>query len=303
MSFLRSGGSRQPSGGRRHSTWCRAFRPPRGAAFLELTRGLVKAGEVEKVAVFARQSSPPITSGLVAVETVKALADMGKLDDAIAVIRESSSNRSAIGMADMLIAVGTSHAKRGDAKNAGEFFDRAQAVLEANLTLYTTGSTNMELRFALISLRALRGDTKGVNDGLKQLPPTSASPATNPDDRLIEMYRDRGYQRLLRALLDANKFRFAFDLAKSTPDPGRAMNLAIVAGDDAQNGRLDEARAILPLIGDKADPRVRVAAVRTIAVATAKAGDLAAAIGMASQVSDPTSRRAVLFAIAQTLPR
>lgn len=270
----------------------------RAGVFLELTRGLVKAGQVEKAFDLAKQLSPPIHTGLIVLETVKTLAEMGKIEDTLPSIRAASDQPSSIS-ADMLMAVGSAYAKRGDQKNAEELFDRAQKVLEAGHAFVTVSASAMELRFARLSLRALRGDTKAVNEGLKQLPPPSANPA----DRIIEIYRDRGYQRLLHALLDANKSRFALDLAKSTPDSGRAMNLAIVASEDASHGRLDEARTALSLLGDKEDPRARVAAVRSIAVASARTGDLAAAIGMASQVSDPTGRRADLFAIAQTLPR
>jgi tetratricopeptide (TPR) repeat protein len=271
-----------------------SFPAARGGAFLVLTEDLVRAGEVEKVPMFARQMSSPLETRQLVHHIVMALAEMGKIEEAVAM---GVSNQPGTWKADMLIAIGKAYAQRGEPKEAAKLFDRAKAALEDDLSAYAKTS-GMELRFALISLQALRGDTKAVNKSLQEMRPPSNAP-----DLLTEIYRDDGYQRLLQALLYAQKSRFARDLAKSTPEPGRAMNLAIVAMDDAANGRLDEARTILSLMGDKAEPRIRVMVVDSIAVAAAKAGDLAAAIGMASQVSDPIGRKGVLFAISHTLPQ
>jgi hypothetical protein len=70
---------------------------------------------------------------------------------------------------------------------------------------------------------------------------------------------------------------------------------------NASNGRIGDARTALALFGDKVAPNVRAVAVRNVAVALVKAGKLAPAVEMAAQVSDPTSRKGILFAIAQAL--
>jgi hypothetical protein len=57
------------------------------------------------------------------------------------------------------------------------------------------------------------------------------------------------------------------------------------------------------LLGEKVDPKMRANVIRNVAVAMVKSGKLTPAVEMAAQVSDPTSRKGILFAIAQTLPQ
>jgi Flp pilus assembly protein TadD len=272
----------------------------RNVGFFELTRLLVKAGEADKVADFAKRLSPPPDPKTLAAETVKTLADAGKTQEALAMMATAlPTNLPDINMADVLAAVATASIKRGDIAAALPLLDKEQSILEAALSS-AVGASAVQLRFALIALQALRGDGAAVKTALQQFP---APPPVAGTERLVDLYRGQGYLRVVFALLTSKQFPIALDVAQSTPDPTRAFALAGVARQHALDGRLADARAVLPLLGDKADPRVRAAIIRDLAVAAAKSGDLAGAVAMAAQVSDPTSRRGVLFALAQALPQ
>ena len=270
--------------------------PMRLAGFLELTRDLVTAGQQDKVSAFQKQlPSTEVDSDTVGQEEVRTLAGLGKAEEAlVSIVALTNGFGSEVRTADMLTAVGEAYLSRGNPQMAGYAFDVAQAKLEAGKPT-ALGPLAAGLQFTLVSLRALRGDTEGVKQGLRQLPPPSGSPG----DGLSEYFRDQAYQKLILTLLRAKQFQLALEVAKSTQKPA---NLGGVALSDASNGRLDDARAILALIDDKTAPAVRMSVIRGIAVAAAKAGDPVSAVDLASQVSDPTSHRAILLAIAFTLP-
>jgi hypothetical protein len=145
-------------------------------------------------------------------------------------------------------------------------------------------------------LRAVRGDTDGVKAVLKELPAVS----DKPSDR-VEINRNLGYQKLIGVLVRVDNPEVALDIAKSTPERYRPSSLLGVALWDAEHGPLDQDRAILPLLGDKVDPRVHDALVRGLAIATAKSGEATSAVALASQTTDPVRRRAMLFELAQAL--
>jgi tetratricopeptide (TPR) repeat protein len=274
----------------------------RQAGFSVLTRDLVKAGEVDQVFVYGRQVTPPLDPKGVFVTLVQTLAEMGKIEEALAVIVTLPGSISELNMTDMLTAVGQAYVKRGDTRTAQGFFDKAKATLEAGLGQpNAVGSTATQLRFALISVQALRGDTEGVKTALQQLP----KPADAKAEPLAEIYRTQGYQRVVYALVQAKQYQPALDLAKSMPvsDKDRGFTFANVARMNASNGRINDARAALSLMGDKTDPKLRASIAVSIAVALVKAGDPASAVETAAQVSDPTSRKAALFAVAQELPQ
>jgi hypothetical protein len=192
---------------------------------------------------------------------------------------------------------------------AGQYFDKAQASLQAGLQKAASGAPippyeasrpAIEIPFRMICLLALRGDIEAVKKALPNLP----SPPENPADRLIEISRVNSYQRLVQSLLLAKQFPLALEVAKSAPGSAMDKNAALikVALADAANGRIDDARAILALLGDK-DPSIRAVILAGIAAATAKGGDVTSALQTAVQIGDPTIRKATLFAIAQVLPQ
>ena len=137
-----------------------------GPAFAELTRALVKAGHQDMVLDFAKRMPPSLDRNYAIAQFAEALARVGKIDDALALIREVEGQVREINAADMLIAVAQAYASRGDTKQADQFFDKAQTALQAGLqkpppTDDVRGIHRYEpigLRFALISLLALRGD-------------------------------------------------------------------------------------------------------------------------------------------------
>jgi hypothetical protein len=136
---------------------------------------------------------------------------------------------------------------------------------------------------------------------LQQLPPPTDVPAA---DRVGAEFRMLGYRRVAMALLQVKQFPLALEVAKSMP--GSAVDrdgpLAAIALANAANGRIDDARALLSSFGDKTDPKIRASVVGGLAAALAKAGDVPSALQTAARIGDPTSRKATLFAIAQTLP-
>lgn len=272
-----------------------------GVAFRELTRAMVRAGDADKFAPLLKQLPPSVDPKSLTVEFVGALAAADKIDDAVATIADIGNRLSEMNTADMLTAVAQAYAKRGDTKMAAQYFDKAQAVLEAGLKTapavpaYDVSRPAIEIPFRVVSLQALRGDAEAVRKALPGLPPPNA-------DRSSEITRVSGYQRVVSSLLHAKQFELALEVAKSVPGSvmdknGALINVAFV---DIANGRVDEARAILASLGD---PKIQAGMLRAIAVATARGGDVASALQTAAQIGDPTTRKAALFVIAQGLPQ
>jgi tetratricopeptide (TPR) repeat protein len=283
----------------------------RSAAFAELTRALVKAGQKDRFQVlYMQMPMPPPDPNLVFREYVRALADEGKIDDAVAAIGELRGRLSGFSTADMLILVAQAYAKRGDTKRADEFFDKAQATLQAGLQKPAASGPLQQddpisLRYALISLSALRGDTAGVKTALQQLPSgPRALPPPGPD-RVAEAFRMQGQRRVSQALAQKKQYELALEVARSitfsTFDRDQAV--AFVASSYAADGRIDDARAVLSSLGDETKPKTWTNVVGGLAVALAKAGNVALALQTAEQIGDPLGRRGAVFAIGQTLPQ
>ena len=275
-------------------------------AFAELTRAMVKAGDPDKFTSLLKQLPPSVDPKFLAAEFVKALAAADKIDDAVAAIADIGSRLSELNTADMLTAVAQAYTKRGDTKMAAQYFDKAQAILQAGLQKAASGAPvpatdisrpAIELPFRLVGLQALRGDVEAVRKSLPSLPPPNA-------DRPSEIARVNGYQRVVQSLLQAKQYQLALEVAKSMP--GSAMDrtraLVSVAFVDAANGRIDDARAITASLGDM-DPRTQAGILASIAVATAKGGDVTSALQTVAQIGDPTIRKAALFMIAEALPQ
>jgi hypothetical protein len=280
--------------------------PLLNAIFIELTRSLAKAGDVDTAAALLDRIAPTLDAATRtrlgqtrAIESVKALAEAGKTDDALPAMISVLADVPVSDLAEMEMAVGAAYAERGGTAIAQRYFDLAGRALEkAGLSAYGSGAES--LRFASISLAALRGDTEAVRTALQplQLPAEGAAA-----DRLVVFQRAQGFQRVVSALLKAKQFAFALEVAKSAPGYARDSGLAAVAVVAASNGRIDDARAALGSFGDKADPNLRGMSASNLAAALVKAGKLAPAIEMAEKVGDPVSRKAVLFAIAQAMPQ
>jgi tetratricopeptide (TPR) repeat protein len=281
----------------------------RTVAFMELTRAMVKAGDPDKVVPLLKQLPPSVDPKFVVVEFVRTLAGADRIDDAVASIADIGSRLSEINTADMLTAVAQAYAKRGDTKMAAQYFDKAQASLQAGLQKAASGAPvapndisrpAIEIPFRMVGVLALRGDIEAVKKALPNLP----SPPPNPADRTIEIARVGGYQRVVQSLLQAKQFQLALEIAKSMPGSAVDKNRALinVAVADAGNGRIDDARAILASLGD-IDPRIQAGILESIAAATAKSGDVTSALQTAAQIGDPTTRKATLFMIAQALPQ
>jgi tetratricopeptide (TPR) repeat protein len=281
----------------------------RSVTFGALTRALVKAGHQDRIMVLLTRMTPPVDPGYVMAQWAGALVEAGKIDDAVALIGEAQGHIADLSTAEMLTAVAQAYAKRGDTKLAGQFFDKAQATLQAGLQKpAATGQYDVRqydpisLRFHLISLLALRGDTAAVKTALQQLAPPANGPAV---DRAAEAFRMAGYRRVVLALLQDKQFSLALEVAKSMPGSAaydRDSALASIALAYAANGRIDDARALLSSLGDKTNAKIRTSVVGGLAVALAKAGNVPSALQTAAQIGDLTSRKATLFAIAQTLP-
>jgi hypothetical protein len=278
----------------------------RGAAFLELTRALAKAGDVDTAAALLDRMAPTFDVSertflgqMRVVESVKALAEAGKIDAALPLMISAPPDVPGIYVAEMEMAVAQAYVERGDAGTARRYFDLAgQAVQKASL--YAGGSSAESLRVASVSLAALRGDTEAVRTGLQKL----ESPAERPPaDRLSDYARAQGYQRVAASLLKAKQFPIALEVARSAPGFARDSSLASTAVAAAAAGKIDDARAAVASFGEKVDPNLRAIAVSNIAVALVKAGKVAPAIAMAEQGGDPVSRKAILFAIAQAMPQ
>jgi tetratricopeptide (TPR) repeat protein len=282
----------------------------RNLAFADLTRALVKAGQQDRfLALFVQigAMTPPIDPNYAVTAFVKALADAEKIDEAVAVITDvqlNSHSLSDISRADMLIAVAQAYAKRGDARRADQFFDKAQAAIQTGLQKPPAGGfhqyDSITLRFRGISLSVLRGDTSAVKTALQQLPPDSSTST----DRVPAVSRMQGQTQVVLALLQRKQFELAIEVANSITSSSfdRDRALAFVAIQYAIDGRIDDARAVLSLFGDKTKPKILASAVGALAVALVKAHNISSALQATEQIADPTSRRAVLFLIAQILP-
>ena len=283
-----------------------SFRGPfQDLAFADLARTLAKAGDVDTAAALLDRMAPtldPTTrihfEHVRVVESIKALAEAGKIEDALLLMIPLPADFREREVAEMQTAVAQAYARRGDAKTAQRLFDLAAQTVE-KARVYTLGSEAELLQFASLTVSAFRGDAEAVRAGLRQMQSQAGGQAP---DRYTSYERSQGYQRLVYSLLQAKQFPLALELAKSAPDSVRNMALILVSSVNASNGRIDDALSVLALVGDKMDPTMRAGPVRNVAVALVKSGKLAAAVEMAAQVSDPMGRRTILFAIAQTLP-
>jgi hypothetical protein len=264
----------------------------RDSALNEITAALIRAGKLDEVPIFGK---PMLADPRTIFETaVKMLAGKGQIEQALAFMALNPSIRP--DEKEMFLAVGVAYARRGDPKMAARFYDKAQSEVAAQMPAAVQDDTAMELRFEQIILRALHGDTDGAKAALKELPAVSDKPSNR-----VEINRRFGYQNLIGFLLGVDNPDAALDIAKSAPDRYRPSGLLGVALWDAEHGRLDQARAIQPLLGDKVDPRVHDALVRGLAIATAKSGDVTSAVALASPTTDPVRRRTMLFEVAQAL--
>jgi hypothetical protein len=275
-------------------------------AINETVKSLVKADDLETALALPDRMQPPLDPKFlpgirvaVLVTAVNALAEIGKTDGALMLMTDQKYLGDAQ-MADLQMAVAQAFARRGDSKLAEATFDRAQKNLDVArpypLTQYV-----VQLRFASITLLALRGRGDAVKDALQQFEASSDASAAGAD-----YPRSQGYQRVVTALLDAKQRAAAVNVASSiVPDAENTKDkaLAIIAVRDATDNRLADARAVLSLMGDTQEPYARVAVMRSIAVACAKAGDVASALQLAGEIKNPLFRRGALFLIAQALPR
>jgi hypothetical protein len=138
---------------------------------------------------------------------------------------------------------------------------------------------------------------EGVKAALRELP---AAAGSSPDP--VETNRFQAGQKLIGFLLQFDHAEVALDVARSAPERFRVISLSTVARWDAEHGRLDDVSTIRSLPEDKANPKMRDAFLRWLAVATAKSGDVKSAVALASEASDPAWHRVILFEVAQTLP-
>jgi tetratricopeptide (TPR) repeat protein len=253
---------------------------------------LVKADELDEVPIVGR---PMLADPRAVFNTaVKTLAEKGKIEQALALMTLNPAINP--NQDEMLAAVGVAYANRGDTKMATRFFDKLQSELDRRAPSVVMEDGAMELRFARICLQALRGDMEGVKTALKALPPESGK----VNDR-TDFNRYAGYQKLVGLLLQLGRSEDAGEIAKSAPERIRAIVLLPVAYWDSNHGRIDDIRAILSFLGDNVDPKKRSGLLRSLAVATARSGDVASAIAIASQAADSVWHREILFEVAQTM--
>ncbi|MCK1392660.1 hypothetical protein [Bradyrhizobium sp. 1] len=261
------------------------------SALDEVIRALIKAGKPDEIPVFGR---PVLADPRHVFNTaVKTLADQGNIEQALVL---TALHPTGLPDEDTLTWLGVAYAKRGDGKTAARFYARAQANIEGKKVYSVTDDTAIELRFKQIVLQAVRGDIDGVRTALKELPAVSGR-----SDR-AEMNRNVGYQQLVGFLLSLENPAVALEIAKSGPEPYRTLSLMTVALWDGEHGRSDETRAILPLLGDNVDPKIRGTLQRALAIAAAKSGDIKSAAALASETNDSVRRRAIMFELAQSLP-
>lgn len=256
-----------------------------------LTTALVNADKLDEVPIFGRPMLAD--AGSVYQEAAKVSADNGKIELALVFM-----SLSPWGMpnTEMLMTIGAAYAKRGDPKMAARFYDRAQWLLHDGGGSVMPDRA-MTIRFEQMYLLALRGDMDGVKAKLKELPPVSEG-----QSNATKMNRNAGYYKLINWLLRLEHPEVAVDVAQTSPEQLRTYNLLTVAFWDAEHGRLGDARVVWRLAEDKANPKMRGAFFRRLAVAIAKSGDVTSAIALAAETSDPNWHRAILFEIAQTLP-
>lgn len=271
-------------------------------AFAELTRTLAKAGDVDTSAALLDRIAPTLDQsargylGHIRIsESVKTLASAGKIDDALPLMMSVQTEYPESDVAEMQMAIAQAYVTRGDAKTARRYFDLAGQALEKGQQ-YTLGAGAEQQRFTAVALSALRGDTDAVKAGLQKL----QVPATNG---LSAYMRGQAYQRIVTSLLQAKQYPLALEIAKSLSGYDRDAALLQVITQNASDGRIDDAQAVLSLFGEKTDPKTRAAAIRPIAVAMAKAGKPAPAVGLAAQASDPAIRQGTLLAIALAMPQ
>jgi tetratricopeptide (TPR) repeat protein len=264
----------------------------RNNALSEVIRALIKADKLDDIPVFGR---PMLADPRFVFSTAaKMLAEQGKIEQALAF---AALNPAGQPSPDMLQALGVAYARRRDHKMATRFYDKVQSYVTQRAPSVVQDGTAMELRFDQIVLQAARGDADGARAALKELPAMSEKPTD-----WVEINRNAGYQKLIALLLQLDNPGVAIDVARSSPERYRPYDILLVALWDAEHGRLDESREIMSSLGDATDPKVREALLRGIAIATAKSGDLTAAVAMAEQVSDPVRHRAIMFELAQSLP-
>lgn len=198
----------------------------------------------------------------------------------------------------MQAAVGQAYAKRGDSKAAKDFFDRAENSLESARQAAVGPGPQLQLRYASIRLLALRGDGDALKAALQQ-----AASDTSAQDQRASYERTMGGRRVINALIETKQFQTALEVAKSlTPVTEGDSVLAGIIGALAVDGRTSDARAALALMADGETP-ARLVALRSLAMAAAKSGDVASALQIAAQIQVPAARRATLFVIARAMPQ
>lgn len=270
----------------------------------EITRALVKAGDLDTALALPDRIQPPLDQksvpgfrNSIAVDSAKTLADNDKIEQALALIAEQRTLPD-YQLAEMQAAVGQAYAKRGDSKAAKDFFDRAENSLESARQAAVGPGPQLQLRYPSIRLQALRGDGDALKAALQQ-----AASDTSAQDQRASYERTMGGRRVINALIETKQFQTALEVAKSlTPVTERDSVLAGIIGALAVDGRTSDARAALALMADGETP-ARLVALRSLAMAAAKSGDVASALQIAAQIQVPAARRATLFVIARAMPQ
>jgi hypothetical protein len=144
--------------------------------FLELTRTLAKAGDVDTAAALLDRMAPALDATTLmylgqarVVETVKALAEVANIEDALPLMTSASAQGDfpKVDVAQMQMAVAHAYAKRGEMKVAQGLFNVAGQTLEkGGRDVFGSGAD--AFRSASISLSALRGDAEAVRAALQQ---------------------------------------------------------------------------------------------------------------------------------------
>jgi hypothetical protein len=275
-------------------------------AITELARELAKAGDAETALALPDRMQPPLDEKAVVrirydviAATIKALAESGKTDQALMLLADQKYLTEAT-IADLQTAVGQAFAKRGDTKLADGAFDQAGRNLEAARKYNVTPSADIQIRFASIRVLALRGKVDAVNAALQDMR-SSAEPGAS--DASLSYERTQGYQRVVAALLDAKQPEAALTLANSlTPNATKDIALAAVGSWQASNGHFADARALLASIGNVQETFARSAVLRTLAISTAKEGDVASGLKLVGELRNAQQRQGTLFAIAHVMP-
>jgi pentatricopeptide repeat protein len=269
--------------------------------FSQLVRALARAGDFETAHAVLDRMVPalePAMRGMLDharfVQSVRTLAELGRTEDALLVMM-TQKDSSGLDVAEMWMTMAQAYLVRGETARARRVLEAAAQILDKDQP-YALG-TNAEInRWSLICVSALRGDAVAVRTALQQLGP-------EPTDQLVIRYRREGHQRLLVSLLKTKQFPLALEVAKAAPDAVRDQELLQVNAENALDGRIDDARAVMTLFTEKTGPAYRAGAVRNVALALLKAGKVTEAVDMAAQVSDLTQRKGMLFAMAQALPQ